>query len=196
MKIRSWSLRPPYCLLGAPSWIVAKERATCVGGVRWPQFDERRLAAEDTGKPQAGRWAMVEVDGTAARDIIFSMGRSNWATARCGRLQWSRLSGRKERLSTGERRIDFLEAGHYHWPVMQHVTLEPLWSSSSSEYILRSSELDGLLKCLGKRIRIKSEPLAKFLQMSHINMVVSNHFLIDDWPMQLFLRELSQSTFK
>jgi hypothetical protein len=56
---------------------VAKERVVCVDGVRGAEFDEeRRAAAEDAGKPRAGRCERVEADGTAARDIILAMAPS------------------------------------------------------------------------------------------------------------------------
>lgn len=74
VNIRSWSFRPPYCLLGAPSWTVAKERA----------WDEgRRAAAEAEGRERLESWAREALVGAAARVIIVT------------EAQWREIDGRE-----------------------------------------------------------------------------------------------------
>lgn len=73
-KMRSWSLRPPYCRFGVPSWTVAKPRVCCCVPV----------AAGATALERI--WAEAFV-GVAVRDNIL-------------KLVVARLSGFKVRISS------------------------------------------------------------------------------------------------
>jgi hypothetical protein len=92
VKIRSWSLRPPYCFFGAaPSWTVAKERVAW-DGLDWDGVD-KRAAVEVEGRAREDSWAIDDVDDTAARDIIL-IWTLNGARARVGgESRWGERDG-------------------------------------------------------------------------------------------------------